>query len=354
MHFLTFFLKFHPPSEDCPEWMSHLFWSLKNPKFGTWPWMDGCHTARCHVATHWAKCCNSTVFPSSRQVAWWSIPGTTHLLCPHSLEIHSPGPSDWCPGNERSRSGPTLPVLVVCCLLLFVVVVVVVVVPQNNGEYMCPNSIHEHVGQKQHNSVDIQKSLTVPLDTLHTLCSCDLDTVLQKKTSQLPHKLYTPRLSPFSSWISNSWNPPLNQKNKHDYSITSNKNLLSNHPQKKTPKLPNVWKKTTKSPVCFVGFFTTEIIHRNPHLKSIRPTPCTPFHGTLQLIEGKSHQTGEPWCFVEVLCVLIKSRWRFLWCGVDGWFVASFFFKWIDGRGVGDSAFFWGEDFSDEDCVSIL
>ena len=94
---------------------------------------------------------------------------------------------------------------------------------------------------------------------------------------------------------------------------SSHPTKTSNHPQKRNAQTPKRLKnKTTESPVCFVGVFHHGKTHRNPHLKSIRPTPCTPFHGTLQLIEGKSHQTGEPWLNVlEVLCVLIKKAVAF-------------------------------------------
>ena len=86
---------------------------------------------------------------------------------------------------------------------------------------------------------------------------------------------------------------------------SKNKNIQLTSSQSippKTNKLPKC-NKNLRNPCCvFLVFFHTVVLVPIPsnsfpsigHLKSIRPTPCAPFHGTLQLIKGKSHQTGEP------------------------------------------------------------
>ena len=99
--------------------------------------------------------------------------------------------------------------------------------------------------------------------------------------------------------ISNLHFIPASQSSKNkNIQLTSSQSIPP-----KTNKLPKC-NKNLRNPCCvFVGFFPHgeipeipdhSLLNRLLDLKSIRPTPCTPFHGTFQLIKGKSHQTGEP------------------------------------------------------------
>lgn len=179
-----------------------------------------------------------------------------HLLCPHWLEIHSPGPSDWCPGIERSRSGPTLPV--VCCWLFVVVVVVVVVVPKIMAN-TCARIRFTNM-LVRNNTMTTQLIYKKAWLSLLILCTPYVRVIWiqfwKKKVSTTTQTIYSTSKSILISWISMN---ETRLSTKRMNTKSSHPTKTSNHPQKRNAQTPKRLKKKRPNPRCvLLEFFTTE------------------------------------------------------------------------------------------------